>query len=124
MLRDFPDRRLVSWLVAGLQSGFRLGCCFSALQLKPERRNIPSAYEHPEVVDAYLMAEVQKGRILSPIPQPPMVPLQVSRFGVIPKKYQPGKWRLIVDLSFPEGRSVNEGYHNLTWTLPSAKYYT
>lgn len=33
----------------------------------------------------------------------------MSRFGVIPKSHQPGKWRLIVDLSYPEGKSVNDG---------------
>ena len=33
----------------------------------------------------------------------------VSRFGVIPKCRQPGKWRLILDLSFPLGRSINDG---------------
>ncbi len=32
-----------------------------------------------------------------------------SRFGVIPKSSQPGKWRLIIDLSHPEGGCVNEG---------------
>ncbi len=25
-----------------------------------------------------------------------------------PKKHQPGKWRLIADLSYPEGKSVND----------------
>ncbi len=29
--------------------------------------------------------------------------------GVIPKSHQPGKWRLIVDLSHPKNRSVNDG---------------
>ena len=39
---------------------------------------------------------------------------QISPFGVIPKR-EPGKWRLIVDLSAPEGRSVNDGIdHRLT----------
>ena len=33
----------------------------------------------------------------------------MSRFGVIPKRRQPGKWRLILDLSFPLGKSVNDG---------------
>jgi len=33
----------------------------------------------------------------------------ISRFGVIPKKHQPGKWRLIVDLSHSSGHSVNDG---------------
>ena len=31
----------------------------------------------------------------------------ISPFGVIPKRNRPGKWRLIVNLSAPEGNSVN-----------------
>ena len=34
--------------------------------------------------------------------------LRISPFGVIPKRNRPGKWRLIVDLSSPEGHSVND----------------
>jgi hypothetical protein len=33
----------------------------------------------------------------------------VNRFGVIPEGHNTGKWRLITDLSFPPGRSVNDG---------------
>ena len=33
---------------------------------------------------------------------------QISPFGVIPKPHQPGKWHLILDLSSPEGASVND----------------
>ena len=28
---------------------------------------------------------------------------------MIPKQHQPGKWRLIVDLSHPKGASMNDG---------------
>ena len=35
--------------------------------------------------------------------------VHVSRFGVIPKPHQKGKWRLITDLSSPKGSSVNDG---------------
>ena len=34
--------------------------------------------------------------------------IHVSRFGAIPEKRQPGRWRLIVDLSSPSERSVND----------------
>ena len=68
-----------------------------------------SAYEHPEVADSYLTKESNLQRIL-PISSPPTFPqLRVSPFGVIPKRSQPNKWRLIVDLSSPEGQSVNDG---------------
>ena len=68
-----------------------------------------SAYQHPEVVSAYLADECRKGRVLGPFAHPPVPALKVSRFGVIPKRSQPDKWRLIVDLSSPEGHSINDG---------------
>ena len=37
------------------------------------------------------------------------VPGVINPFGVIPKLHQPGKWRLIVDLSHLKGSSVNDG---------------
>ena len=33
----------------------------------------------------------------------------MNRFGLVPKGHKPDKWRLIVDLSFPGGSSVNDG---------------
>ena len=44
-----------------------------------------------------------------------------GRFGVIPKNLQPGKCRLIVDLSHPKGKSVNDG---IPKHLCSLKYIT
>lgn len=35
--------------------------------------------------------------------------VQISCFGVIPKGHTPGKQQLILDLSYPEGASVNDG---------------
>ena len=49
-----------------------------------------------------------RGRIVGPIdPRSAPVNTQISPFGVIPKPNQPGKWRLIVDLSSPTNYSIN-----------------
>ena len=40
-----------------------------------------------------------------------------SPFGVITKKYQPGKWRLILDLSSPAPPSVNDGIPRAAYSL-------
>ena len=48
-------------------------------------------------------------RVAGPFSIPPIPNLHISRFGIIPKKYQPGKWRLILDLSSPVGDIVNGG---------------
>ena len=44
-----------------------------------------------------------------PFTSMPLPNLHISSFGVISKKGQPGKWRLVVDLSSPQGASVNDG---------------
>ena len=68
-----------------------------------------SALDNAAVVTQYLKEEVGLGRVIWPI-SPGQVPAstQLSPIGVIPKSSQPGKWRLIVDLSSPHGRSVND----------------
>ena len=67
------------------------------------------AEQNPAVVDEYLDNEVKLDRIAE-VPQLGVQSkLQVSPFGVIPKKHKPGKRRLIVDLSAPEGANVNDG---------------
>ena len=53
-------------------------------------------------------AEVHTGRVLDPF-DPREIKVHTSRFGVIPKKHQLGKWRLILDLLHPENHSVNAG---------------
>lgn len=47
-----------------------------------------------KVVDEYLAKEVSRGRVAGPFASPPLQPLHISSFGVIPKEGQPGKWRL------------------------------
>ena len=71
-------------------------------------RNMRSATEHPEPNDRYIREEVSAGRIIGPL-SVGVDSITVSRFGVIPKLHQQGKWRLITDLSSPVGQSVNDG---------------
>ena len=92
----------------GLQHGFRVGFDHSG-RLRPARRNMPSAEQHPEVIDRYLEAELTAGRILGPFSPGSILIGQINRLGVVPKGHTSGKWRLITDLSFPEGASVNDG---------------
>ena len=50
-------------------------------------------------------------------PTPSFLSLHISHFWVIPKNNQPSKWRLILDLSSPEGHSVNDGIPKTTFTV-------
>ena len=104
-----PDQTQADYVISGLSNGFHLGFNPRAVSLKSARQNMPSASLQPSVIDQYLLTELEKGRVAGPYSMPPIPNLHISRFGIIPKKYQPGKWRLILDLSSPAGHSVNDG---------------
>ena len=106
-LAGHPDQQAVAFVLQGLTHGFRLGFQ-STRTLKSAKRNKPSAFQNPKVIDDYLAHEVSRCRVAGPFPSIPLRNLQISSFGVIPQKGQPGKWRLIVDLSSPGGYSVND----------------
>jgi len=80
-----------------------------------------SAEENPQVVRDYLEAERKQGVLLGPIEWSEIPELHLSCFGVIPKLSHPGKWRLIVDLSHPESRSVNDGVNRELCSLQYAR---
>ncbi len=107
-LSAHPDEVFAQYILRGIWQGFRIG--FDPAQLLVSaRRNCPSVWEHPEVVEQYVSREITAGRMIGPFP-PHMIPgLHISRMGVVPKGHVPGKWRLITDLSFPRDASVNDG---------------
>ena len=110
LLKDHPDKGFTQYLLHGVREGFRIGFQGSG-RCRQAKRNLRSAYEHPLVVDAYLRREVELERMVRlPAAEARAIPwLQVSPIGVIPKRNRPNAWRLIVDLSSPEGHSVNDG---------------
>ena len=108
-LQEHSDSEYVNYLVQGFQHGFRIGFDRKLDPVKSASKNMPAASEEPEVVKVYLRM-VALGRIIGPLPLPAMGDpgIHTSHFWVIPKPHQPGKWRLIVDLSYPKGASVND----------------
>ena len=70
-----------------------------------------SAMEHSEVIQTYLEGECDKGRMLGSLnkAEAQTLPvLHINRIGVIPKGHNTGRWRLITDLLYPPGESVND----------------
>ena len=108
-LDSHPDQVFVQYLLGGIRDGFRIGTSGSH-GCRQAKRNLRSAYEHPEIIAAYFTCEMQLGQAIRlPLAASLSLPnLQISPFGVIPKRNRPDKWRLIVDLSSPEGFSVND----------------
>ena len=110
-LRSHPNQVWAEVLVEGLRTGVRIG--HNPVHLcKRARTNCRSAHDHSEVIDRYLANELALGRVAGPFPDN-FPGIMISRFGVIPKSGQPGKWRLIVDLSAPALASVNDGISTL-----------
>ena len=103
-LRAHPDTTFAEFIRRGLRHGFQIGAR-KPDQDRPLRRNHKSASEHPEEVTRYLQAETAAGRLR---PATPDRLTHCSPLGIIPKTNQPGKWRLITDLSSPKGASVND----------------
>ena len=113
-LRSHPDRLFVKYILTGIREGFRIGFDYNSFanKLRPNSKNMRSAYENASVVNKYITEELTAERI-SPVKQqrPGALPMLVhsSPFSVIPKKSSPGKWQLIIDLSSPSEGSVNDG---------------
>ena len=107
-LQAHPDAEFVRFILQGLENGFRIGFEYVRHTCTSAKRNMLSAVQHPQPIASYIEKEHLAGRIVGPLP-PGTEGVQVSRFGVIPKPHQPGKWRLITDLSSPKGGSVNDG---------------
>ena len=82
-----------------------------------------SASKNKVVVDEYLRKEVELGRVVGPLNPAELPQTHTSRFEVIPKSHQPGKWRLIVALSHPEGAIVNDGIEKEICSLTYSSLY-
>ncbi len=102
-----PDREWVELLIRGLKGGFRLGHDQSKVVLEEKGGFMYEASQHSDIIREYLEKEVQSRRVWRV--EQDTAGIQCSPFGVIPKKGKSGRWRLIVNLSAPEGHSVNDG---------------
>ena len=107
-LGDHPDKEFASYIVEGIRSGFRVGFRGTPGACKPAARNMPSASQCERSIDEFVASECAAGRILGPFERSFVPTVHLNRLGAVPKS-TPGKYRLIVDLSYPSGGSVNDG---------------
>ena len=105
-LDQHPDSRFAAFMRRGITHGFRIGFDQRSTLKKPQP-NFQSVARNPIVVDKYIESELATGR-LAVISSTALV-VRKNPIGIIPKPHQPGKFRLIVDLSSPVGGSVNDG---------------
>ena len=107
-LSTHPDQQFAQHILKGLEEGFRIGFQHQKAQLQQCRSNM--ANKNQSIVSEYLDTELRRNRLVKlSKSEAEAMGIHCSPIGVIPKKNKPGKWRLIVDLSSPEGTSVNDG---------------
>ena len=109
-----PDREFCSYIVSGIANGFHIGYQYQGTTRVSATSNMMSAERYPGAVQEYLATERSAVRVAGPFKPREVESVHVSRFGVIPKGSRVGEWRLILDLSFAPGLSVNDGI-NLQW---------
>lgn len=104
LLSIYPKVQDAKCLSLGFKSGFSLN--FNGPRKRLEFRNMISAFQYTSQVQEKIDKEVQLGRILGPFSDPPMFNLRCNPIGLVPKKQ--GGWRMITNLSYPTGNSVND----------------
>ena len=104
-LRSHPDKEFVGFLRRGIDRGFKIGFDRS-VKLHSPKRNYESSIGNPGHAQRYITEEIAAGRLRQ---LPSKAPVHWSSIGLTPKSHQPGKFRLIIDLSAPSGASVNDG---------------
>ena len=100
---DNPDKE---FLLQGLEFGFRIP--FEGPLPPLSVRNHKSVLANPIVVSDMIENEISLGRVAGPFQSPPLPSFHSSPLGLVAKK-EPGSYRIIHDLSFPIGNSVNSG---------------
>ena len=108
-LSTHTDQQFAHYILQGVSQGFRIGFHAPSLHLRSSTRNHPSSLVNQQVVSAYIEEEVAMGRMVGPIPPQLHPSLHTSPIGLVPKGRDSGQFRMIVDLSAPDGHSTNDG---------------
>ena len=105
------DPILKTQIIKGFNNGFDLGFRGHANN-RTNIANLKSAIQHPEVVDKNISKELKAGRIAGPFKMIPFDKFQLNPIGVVPKK-TPGSFRMITNLSSPQGNSINDNISDI-----------
>ena len=105
-LRDYGDYAVCDFLEFGWPVGFNYSSSFPKTL---EFRNHKGAIDFPDAVDSYLLSETVRNAVIGPFSHNPFsCPVAVSPLNSVPKS-DTTELRIILDLSWPVGSSVNDG---------------
>ena len=91
-LQTYPLKSLAEFFLSGITFGFRSGYNHPGRPFRSAHKNLEGALLHPEIVEYYLETEVANHRVADPYNTKSCPNAHISRFGVIPKCNQQGKW--------------------------------
>ena len=104
---DSIDQERLDVVCSDLRDGARLGCT-GAFRGPSKATNAPSAYEDGEKVTDAIADWLTKGFAFGPVSRA-SVPDSAKISGIMTRDKPNGSVRIILNLSSPEGRSVNDG---------------
>ena len=102
------ERRVLSLL----EFGMPLNCKSNYGVCKPQKNHF-SAVSHKEAIDEYIGKNVESQALLGPFTVSPIKGLCFSPLMSVPK--EDSKRRVIVDFSFPPGKSINDGISKVSY---------
>ena len=114
---DGYDELLREDLVKGFKFGFELGFV-GTTNNNSKVTNLKSSFENAKVVKRKMLKELSEKRFSGPFSTPPYKNFQINPIGLVPKK-EPNSFRMITNLSSPEGRSIND---NISKEFSSVSY--
>ena len=100
----FSDKSLIEMLMYGFPIGYT-----SKDIPEVDVQNHMSAKQHPLSVGNYIEKEVNLGALIGPLREGPFTPWTRKNPLMTRPKDEPNLRRVILDLSYPEGKSVNDG---------------
>ena len=109
VLSEYWDQQLLELIEFGFSLDFNRNC-----PLNHENANHKSATQFPGDVEAYIAEELKFGALLSPFAENPIHQGHLSPF-MSRHKPDTDRRRIIVDLSWPLGASVNAGIDKTTY---------
>ena len=104
-LVNHPDKNFARKIIEYVQNGVPIG--YDGPLQSRIHNNWPSVYLFSEAVYESIQKDILKGRKLGPFSSPPLENFVGSPMGAFKKKHS-SKIRVIHDLSWPPGQSVNE----------------
>ena len=112
-LKDYPDQKLIQYL----QYGFPLSIENPQLLGNKEVKNHFSALQHPAAIEEYLAKERSHGAILGPIKATCSEPIHavIHCSPLLTRAKDIDKRRVILDLSYPQGSSLNDQVDKLAF---------